>query len=105
MVIRPPPQGVITSFELCFRALDLRERVRRGESEGEKVARRAREDLVGQHDGGDDNRRRRRPPAGRDGRKRDRDAGGATGLRTRAMVVVLWSVVGGMNRGGSVGGS
>src|SRR5258707_13218189 len=96
MVIRPPPQGVITSFELCFRALDLRERVRRGESEGEKVARRAREDLVGQHDGDDDNRRRRRPPAGRDGRKRDRDAVGAARKWTREWLEMLCRAVRGV---------
>jgi hypothetical protein len=105
MVIRPPPQGVITSFELCYRARWLGERVRRGESEGEKVARRAREDHAGQRDCGDDNRRRRRRPTGRDGRKRDRDAGRTAGLRTRAVLVALGSVVRGMAGGVSRGGS
>jgi hypothetical protein len=106
---------VIASFELCYRALELGERVRRrgGESEGKKVARRPGEDRAVQ-DGrgrGDRRRCRCRPAQEPHWESDDAHADRAAGLWASAMLVTLGSIVrrvtgrvsgGSSGRGGSV---
>lgn len=95
----------MTTFELCYGTLGLRERVRRSECEGKEVAWRPGENHVVQDGCGSQDRCRRCRPAQRHDGKGNANADRAAGLRARAMLVTLGSIVrrvtGRVSRGGS----